>query len=151
MFKKKGTKFVSSCFLDSKLWYSKFDSDPLLNIAQIFAIVNMKHVTGIFDHYVIVVSVADAKYIGGNAISSTWFSEIDDCFAEIVRTWIMRFKPIVYTVLLFGWFFFSADSSFRLIFCMAVALRLIFSIVSTNSLTLFCSFNNYWEWSLKLV
>ncbi len=67
----------------------------------------MKHVSGVFYHNVIVVSVADAEYIRGNAVGCTRLGEIDHGFAEIIRTWIVSLEPIVYAIFFERFHYFS--------------------------------------------
>jgi len=44
----------------------------------------VEHVARVFDHDVVVVSVADAQEVGGNAVCSTGLGEVADGFFEVV-------------------------------------------------------------------
>lgn len=79
-----------------------FKASERLRIAQILSEIDMEHVTGIFDHYVVIMSIADAENISGKTIGSARFCKVVNGKAKFAQFRVVKSQPIVDAALLEG-------------------------------------------------
>lgn len=60
----------------------------------------MKHVSGVLDHDVVIVSIANAEYVGGDTIGGARFGEVVDGEAKLAELGVMKPQPVVDAALL---------------------------------------------------
>ena len=79
-----------------------FKASERLRIAQILSEIDMEHVTGIFYHNIVVMSIADAENISGKTIGSARFCEVVNGKAKFAQFRVVESQPIVDAALLEG-------------------------------------------------